>query len=259
MMIDLNADLGEGFGPYRIGDDAAVLASVSSVNIATGFHAGDPEIMRQTVARAKESGVAIGAHPGYPDRRGFGRREWRAPDPEAIYADVLYQLGALAAFCRAAGAAMAHVKPHGALYNQAMRDTLVAEPVAAAIAAFDPDLIVVAQPDSALSTAATARGLHVAREGYADRAYRADGRLVPRSEPGAVLHDGERVVARAVEMVRDGVTQSIDGTPVRLHIDTLSLHGDTPGAADLAGAIRAALDGAGVAVRPLRAVLGRSG
>lgn len=259
MMIDLNADLGEGFGPYRIGDDAAVLAAVSSVNIATGFHAGDPEIMRQTVARAKESGVAIGAHPGYPDRRGFGRREWRSPDPEAIYADVLYQLGALAAFCHAAGAAMAHVKPHGALYNQAMRDSLVAEPVVAAVAAFDPDLIVVAQPDSALSAAATARGLHVAREGYADRAYRADGRLVPRSEPGAVLRHGERVVARAVEMVRDGVTQSIDGTPVRLHIDTLSLHGDTPGAAALAGAIRAALDGAGVAVRPLGAVLGRSG
>lgn len=259
MMIDLNADLGEGFGPYRLGDDAALLPSISSANIATGFHAGDPAIMRETVGQAKDLGVGIGAHPGYPDRRGFGRRELVAPDPDRIYADVLYQLGALAAFCRAAAATLAHVKPHGALYNQAMREPAVAEPIADAVAAFDPTLIVVAQPESALLAAAEANGLRVAREGYADRAYRADGRLVPRAEAGAVIHDSARVAARAVKMVCDGVVESVDGTSLALRIDTLSVHGDTPGAAELARAIRAALTAAGVSVRPLTSAAPRPG
>lgn len=250
MFIDLNCDLGESFGRYTLGEDAALMPVISSANIACGLHAGDPTVMAQTVALAVEAGVAIGAHPGYPDLQGFGRRilELTLAELEAF---TLYQIGALAAFTRAHGVPLVHVKPHGALYNVVARDTARAAAFVRAVAAFDRQLIVVTLPASALAQAAQQAGLRVAREGFADRAYRPDGTLVPRSEPGAVIHDPARVAARAVQMVTHGTVEASNGETIRLPIETLCLHGDTPGAARLALALRTALEAAGVTIAPL--------
>lgn len=250
MQIDLNCDLGESFGRYPLGEDAALMQVISSANIACGLHAGDPLVMAQTVALAAQAGVAIGAHPGYPDLQGFGRRTLELA-PDELKAFTLYQIGALAAFTRAAGVPLVHVKPHGALYNVVARDTARAAAVTQAVAAFDRRLIVVTLPGSALAQAAQEAGLRVACEGFADRAYRPDGTLVPRSEPGAVIHDPARVAARAVQMVTHGTVEASNGETIRLPIETLCLHGDTPGAAQIAADLRAALEAAGVTIAPL--------
>lgn len=248
--IDLNCDMGESFGRYMLGDDAAMLDVVTSANVACGLHAGDPLVMQRTVAWAVGKGVAIGAHPGYPDLQGFGRRAMALSSAE-LEASVLYQIGALAGIVRAAGGALVHVKPHGALYNVAAREREVADAIARAVAAFDPALIVVTLPDSALAAAARDVGLRVAHEGFADRAYRADGSLVPRGEPGAVIYDPVAATARAVRMVTRGEVEAITGEVIPLHIDTLCVHGDTSGAVQIASALRGALEAAGVTVSPL--------
>ncbi|HEY8488334.1 MAG TPA: 5-oxoprolinase subunit PxpA [Thermaerobacter sp.] len=252
--IDLNCDLGESFGAYTIGMDEAILPLVSSANVACGFHGGDPRVMERTVRRAAALGVGIGAHVGYPDRVGFGRREIQATADE-VRTDVLYQIGALYAFCRALGVELQHVKPHGALYNQAARDAGLARAVVEGIAAFDRQLIVLAPPNSQLARAAAEAGLPVALEGFADRGYNPDGSLVSRRQPGAVLHEPDQVAARAERMVREGKVRAVDGRDIDLRVQSLCIHGDNPAAVDLARRVRERLEAAGVAIRPLRRLL----
>lgn len=245
--IDLNCDLGESFGAWRMGNDAALLPLVTSANIACGFHAGDPLIMQRTVALALEHGVAIGAHVSLPDLQGFGRREMRISAAEA-YAITLYQIGALHGFAHAAGARLAHVKPHGALYNMAAADRALADVIAGAVHAFDPRLRLVGLAGSALIEAGRALGLPVAREAFADRRYIGDGSLQPRDEHGAVIEDVERAVAQAVSIARDGTVQTTSGTSINLHADTVCLHGDGAHAVTVAQKLRAALDAAGLTI-----------
>lgn len=253
IMVDLNCDLGESFGPYRLGRDEEVLESISSANVACGFHGGDPRVMDDTVRRAVEHGVAVGAHPGFPDLVGFGRRDIKVTASEAR-TDVLYQIGALAAFCRQHGTRLQHVKPHGQLNNLAFHDEALARAIVAGITDFGEDLIVVAY-GGWLARAAEEAGLKVAHEIFADRSYHADGTLVSRRQDGAVIQDPERVVARALLMVREHRTQAADGTVIDLEVDTICVHGDTPGAADLTALLRAAFRREGIAVRPLAEVL----
>ncbi len=248
--IDLNCDMGESFGHYSLGNDTAMLDIVTSANIACGLHAGDPLVMRHTVEMAIARGVAVGAHPGYPDLQGFGRRPL-SMGAEELEATILYQLGALAGFVAAAGAHLIHVKPHGALYNTAARDPKVAGTIARAVTSFDPQLIVVALPGSALAEAAGSIGLSVATEGFADRAYQEDGTLVPRSRPGAVIHDPAQAAARAVRMVTEGTVEAITGETIEVEIDTLCIHGDTPNAPAIAQSLRRALEAAGVSIARL--------
>ena len=249
--VDLNADLGESFGPWPMGQDEALMASITSANVACGFHAGDPSVMRQTVALAKARGVAVGAHPGFPDLVGFGRRELQAT-PREVEDFVLYQVSALAGIAAAEGVRLQHVKAHGALYNMAARDRSLADAIARAVRAVDSSLILLGLPDSELLRAGVEHGLPVAAEVFADRAYEPDGSLASRRKPGSVIHDTAVVVARAVQMVKSRQVVATDGTTVTLQADTLCLHGDTPGSGDLARQIRAALEGARVAVVPLR-------
>jgi 5-oxoprolinase (ATP-hydrolysing) subunit A len=246
MRIDLNADVGESFGPWQMGDDAALVSIVTSVNVACGGHAGDPSVMRRTVRMARAAGCVVGAHPGFADLQGFGRREMRVP-AEDIENLVLAQVGALAAIARGEGARLAHVKPHGALYTMAARDRTTAEPIARAVAAFDGSLAVTAPAASALAAAAAGCGLRVIREAFADRAYRADGSLVPRTEAGAVITDPAAVAERALAIARGRIDAS-DGSFVGVVADTICIHGDTPGAADLARLVRATLERAGISV-----------
>ncbi len=249
--IDLNSDLGESFGAHRIGFDAELFPLISSANVACGFHGGDPRVMERTVAVAAAHGVAVGAHPGFPDLVGFGRREIAAT-PDEVRTDTLYQIGALDAFCRAAGLRLQHVKAHGALYNRAVKDPSLAGAIAAAVAAYDRGLVFLAQPGTALAAAAEAAGLPLAREGFADRAYNPDGTLVPRSVPGAVITDPEAAAERALRLVRDGRVATIDGQELELTVDSLCIHSDTPSAVAMAKAIRRRFDEAGIVVRPLR-------
>ncbi|HEV2919397.1 MAG TPA: 5-oxoprolinase subunit PxpA [Actinomycetota bacterium] len=243
--MDLNSDLGEGYGNWALGNDAALLGVVTSANVACGFHAGDPATIDRTVRTATERGVAIGAQVSYPDLVGFGRREIdEAPDD--LTADVLYQIGALEAFARAAGSRVRYVKPHGALYNRIARDPVQAAAVVEAIRRYDPSLPLLTLPGSAAMRAAQEAGVPAVGEGFADRAYTGDGRLVSRREPGAVLHDPERVAARAVVMATEGRVETVDGGEVTVEVRSLCVHGDTPGAVDLAKAVRSALDDAGV-------------
>jgi UPF0271 protein len=249
--VDLNADLGEAFGAYAMGADEAVLAYVSSANVACGFHAGDPMVIDRTVARAVRAGVAVGAHPSHFDLRGFGRREIAA-DPAEVEADVVYQVGAVAAFARAHGSHLTHVKPHGALYNQAARDEALARAVARGTARVGHDLVLVGLAGSAaMRRAAEAEGLRFAAEAFADRAYDAEGRLVPRSRPGALITDPSSAAAMAVRIVCEGRLAAIDGTTVEMTADTLCLHGDNPHALEIARAVREALDAEGVTVQAL--------
>lgn len=243
MHVDLNADLGEG-AP----DDAALLALVSSVNIACGWHAGDARLMQATVAAALARGVAIGAHPSYPDREHFGRREMQL-QPEEVRADLIYQIGALDALVRAAGGRLHHVKPHGALYNQAARDPALADAIAAAVRAVDPGLAIYGLAGGELLRAAERAGLRAVAEVFADRGYRADGSLVPRSQPGALVDDVDEAVARTLRMVREGVVQAVSGETVPLQAQTLCLHGDGPHALAFARAIHQALSDAGIELR----------
>jgi UPF0271 protein len=245
--MDLNSDLGEGYGRWALGDDAALLEVVTSANVACGFHAGDPATIDRTVRMAAEHGVAIGAQVSYPDLVGFGRREIDVA-PDDLTADVLYQLGALEAFARAAGSRVRYLKPHGALYNRIVRDPVQAAAVVVAIRRYDPALPLLTLPGSAAMAAAAGVGIAAVGEGFADRAYTAVGRLVSRREPGAVLHDPERVAARALRMATENRVETVDGGEVAVVVRSLCVHGDTQGAVELARAVRAALDGAGVAV-----------
>ena len=250
MRIDLNADVGESLGPWRLGSDEQLIPLVSSVNIACGFHAGDPATMDRTVRLAAASGAAIGAHPGYPDLVGFGRRDLDMT-PADLEAAIVYQVGALAAFCRDAGVALRHVKAHGALYNRAAADRRVATAVARAIRRCGEGLVLVALAGSELIRAGREAGLAVAAEGFPDRAYEGDGSLRSRRLAGAVIVDSAEVARRAVLMARDGHVEAVDGTRVPLRVDTLCLHGDTPGAVEHARAVRAALAEAGIEVGPV--------
>lgn len=242
LRVDLNADVGEGMG-----DDAALLDIVTSANIACGLHAGDARTMADTVALCLRRGVAIGAHPSFDDREGFGRRDMNIA-PEAARALVLRQIEAVATIAAAAGARLKHVKPHGALYNMAARDPALAGAIAGAVREFDSNLLLVGLAGSALMVAGESAGLRVASEAFADRAYRKDGTLVPRSQPGALIEDADLAVARALDMVRTAAVRSIDGAMVAVRAETICVHGDTPGAAAMAGVLRAALEDAGVAV-----------
>jgi len=246
--IDLNADLGEGFGRWPLGDDEALLDIVTSANLACGFHAGDPSTMRRICAAAAANGVAVGAQVGYRDLAGFGRRRIDY-DLDELRDDIVYQIGALEAFCRIAGDRVRYVKPHGALYNTAAVDPGQASAVVAAVAGYQPALPVLCQPGSVLARAASEAGLSVVGEGFADRGYRADGTLVPRSEPGALIHEAPAVVARAVRMAVDGEVESVSGPSVACRVASICLHGDTPGAVDLAGRVRAGLDAAGLQIK----------
>jgi UPF0271 protein len=250
MRIDLNADVGESFGAYTIGVDAELIPTITSANVACGFHGGDPAVMRRTVRLARAAGVSVGAHPGFQDLAGFGRREMRVTPQEAEDV-VLYQIGALAGIAHSEGVSLRHVKPHGALYNMAVRDAALAEAIARAVRAFDPALILFALPGSALMRAGEACGLTVAAEGFADRSYEPDGSLTPRSRTGAVIHDAPAVVARAVRMATEGRVAAVDGSEILLRVQTICTHGDTLGAQELTRAIRAGLERAGVTVAPV--------
>jgi len=243
MHVDLNADLGEG-AP----DDDELLTLVSSANIACGWHAGDARLMQATVTAALARGVALGAHPSYPDREHFGRREMQLA-PADVRADLIYQIGALDALVRAAGGRLHHVKPHGALYNQAARDPALADAVAGAVLDVDPSLALYGLAGSELLRAAERAGLRAVAEVFADRGYRADGSLVPRGQPGALIHDSDEAVARTLRMVRDGSVVAVTGETVPLQAQTLCLHGDGPHALAFARALHAALTQAGVQLR----------
>lgn len=245
--IDINSDLGESYGAWRMGDDAALLAIVSSANIACGFHGGDPDIMRGTVALAVQHDVAIGAHVSLPDLQGFGRREM-AVTPNEAYAMTLYQIGALQAFAQAAGTRLRHVKPHGALYNMAARDAKLAAAIARAVRDFDPSLRLFGLANSALIDAGVGAGLAVAAEAFADRRYRPDGSLQPRREPDAVIQESDEAIAQAMAMAREGQVRAVDGSIVVLHADTLCVHGDGTHAVAFARQLRAALEAAGIAI-----------
>ncbi|MCB2209330.1 LamB/YcsF family protein [bacterium] len=244
--LDLNCDLGESFGRYQLGEDAAMMPWITSVNVACGFHAGDPQVMARTVALAARHGVAVGAHPGYPDLQGFGRRAM-GMTPEEIEVIVLYQLGALSAFTRANKISLVHVKPHGALYNLAAQDRPAAEAVASAVRSFNRELVLVGLAGSALVAAGEDAGLSVASEGFPDRAYLPDGQLTPRRMAGAVITEPGAVADNALRMAQEGI--NIDGRSVP--VDTLCLHGDNPAAVRNAQAVREALEKAGIELGPL--------
>jgi UPF0271 protein len=260
-IVDLNCDMGEGFGVYRLGDDAAMLDIVTSANVACGFHAGDPLIMFETVRLAKERGVAVGAHPGFLDLWGFGRRTIKGEPPGDLAKTVTYQIGALQAVAAAAGHRVTHVKLHGELGNLAAADLDVALAIGRLIAAVDPSLVWVVQAGTAVERAAEMVGLPLASEIFADRAYTDEGTLVPRRQPGAVIHEPEVAARRVREMVEDGAVHSSNGRRIPVRIDTVCVHGDTPSAVAMARAVRATLESAGVQVRPfsstgVRAALG---
>jgi UPF0271 protein len=248
-VIDLNADLGEGFGVWRLGDDDALLDVVTSANVACGFHAGDPSTMRRVCARAVERGVAIGAQVSYRDLAGFGRR-FIDVDPAELAADVLYQLAALDGIARAEGGRVRYVKPHGALYNAAVHHEGQARAVVDAVAAYDRSLPVLGLPGSSLLRAAGAAGLRAVEEGFADRGYTPEGTLVPRRSPGALVSDPAVVAERAVRMATDGLVTAADGTAVEVTVASVCVHGDTPGAVELARRVRAALEDAGLRIAP---------
>ncbi len=248
MRIDLNCDLGEGFGVYGLGDDAALLQHVSSANIACGFHAGDPNIMRRTVRLALENQVAIGAHPGLPDLAGFGRRNMSVNATETRDL-VLYQIGALEAFVRAEGGRLRHVKPHGALYNMAATQQELALAIAQAVAEFDQKLVLVGLAGSSLIEAGRAMGLSTAQEAFADRTYQSDGTLTSRRAAGAVLHDADAVVQQCLSIVQRGEVATVSGGTIPLRADTICVHGDTPGAAVLVATLRRELEQAGIEIR----------
>ncbi len=245
--IDLNCDMGEGFGAWQMGDDAALLDHVSSANIACGFHAGDPGTMHRTVKLAIKKGVAVGAHPSLPDLQGFGRRAMKVSAAE-VYDLVLYQIGALAGFARACGGRLAHVKAHGALYHMAAREAPLAQAIAQAVRDFDTGLILFGLSGSELIRAGETAGLKTASEVFADRNYETDGSLTPRTQADAVVDDVETAIARVRRMIGDGKVRSRQGGDVEVRADTLCIHGDEPGALEFAKRIRAALQTDGVRV-----------
>jgi UPF0271 protein len=250
MEIDLNSDLGEGFGPWRMGDDLALMEIITSANVACGYHAGDPVIMDRTARAALARGIDLGAHVGFPDLMGFGRRPMQC-DPSELASYVLYQLGALAGIARAAGHRMTHMSFHGALGNMAAADLALAQPLLRAVAEFDPQLIVSVSTDTAIERAADLVGLRVATSFLADRAYDDAGALVSRRLPGAVIHDPQEVLQRVMQVLQDRCITSIGGKKLPMKVLSILLHGDTPGAVELARAVRRAIESAGGRVVPL--------
>ena len=248
--INLNADMGEGFGAYDIGDDEAILKIIRSASVACGFHAGDPIVMRRVVVRARDEGVSVGAHPGFNDLWGFGRRRIHMNADELEYT-IAYQIGALQALAAYAGMRVTHVKPHGALNNMAAEDRELADAIGRAMKVVDPALIYVALAGSEMQNAGEALGLTTACEGFADRLYEDDGNLTPRGIEGSVIHDPATATARVVEMVRDQTIISRSGKRVPRRLDSICIHGDEPTAVALGQAVRAGLEAAGIAVVPL--------
>jgi 5-oxoprolinase (ATP-hydrolysing) subunit A len=247
MKIDLNADAGESFGAWTMGHDEALFDQISTVNVACGFHAGDPMTMRRTLELAKGKGVAIGAHPGYPDLVGFGRRVM-AVSPEQVHADVLYQTGALAGFARLAGLPLRHVKAHGALSNRSWEDAATARAIAQATHDFDPTPPLMVLPGTFLEEQARALGVPVVLEAFPERAYLKNGQLAPRSMAGSSIHDPREAARRAVAMVKEGRIETIDGGVFELRVQTLCIHGDNPNAVEIARAVRGALEAEGITV-----------
>lgn len=243
--IDLNCDMGESFGAWKMGRDAELMDFVSSVNIACGFHAGDPSVMRRTVETAAEKGVAVGAHPGYPDLQGFGRRAMTF-SPEEVFDMVLYQAAALKGICEAAGARLHHVKPHGALYNTAAKDQGLANAIARAVKSLDPELILYGLSGSFLISEAETEGLRTASEVFADRTYQPDGSLTPRSRPDALIHDTAQAAAQVMRMVQDQTVVAATGENVPLRTETICIHGDGENAVEFAMAIREKLTKNGI-------------
>lgn len=254
-VIDLNADLGESYGSFVVGRDAELIPLLTSAQLACGFHGGDPRVMDRTVRACRDAGVAVGAHPGFPDLVGFGRRAMEVTGAE-VETDVLYQVAALDGFCRRHGVLMQHVKPHGALYNHANRSAELARGIAAGVASCDRGLVLVCQPGTELARAGEAAGLAVAHEGFVDRAYEPDGSLVSRRVPGSVYHEPERAVEQALRMVGEGQVVARDGSLVDVRVDTLCVHGDNPEAVSFVRMLRERLAAAGVELRPMRHVLG---
>lgn len=248
--IDLNCDLGESFGSYKLGLDEQVIPLISSANVACGYHASDPLVMGKTIAMAKEAGIRVGAHPGYPDLQGFGRRNMDVSPAEAK-AYTTYQLGALDAFCRAQGVKLQHVKPHGAMYNMAGRDYALAKGIAEAIYEYDRDLIVMALASGQLVQAAKDIGLRVAREYFTDRAYEPDGSLVNRRKEGAMITDENEAIARTVRMVKEHRVRAVDGTDIELHAQSVCVHGDGAKALEFVKKIREAFAAEGIEICPL--------
>lgn len=246
-MIDINCDMGESFGRYELGQDREIMRYITSANIACGYHAGDPRVMFETVRLAVEHGVAIGAHPGYPDLNGFGRREMKV-SPEEIYQMTVYQIGALQGFARLFQTRVAHVKPHGALYNQAAKDARLAEAIARAVADLDRELILFGLAGSELVRAGEKMGLRVGHEVFADRNYEPDGSLTPRGRANAMIHDSELAIHRVVKMVKEGKVVAADGTEIPIKADTVCVHGDEPTALEFVQKLRAFLTAEGVQV-----------
>lgn len=246
MRIDINCDLGEGFGPWTMGDDAAIMPLITSANIACGFHAGDPQIMRQTIELAAQHGVALGAHPGFQDLAGFGRRPCPSVTAQELENIVAYQIGAFAGLCAMAGHRMAHVKTHGALGNACAADDDLADAIARAIRAVDRTVLWFTLPGTATDRAAQRHGLRAAREVYADRSYGDDFNLAPRSQPGAVIHDADVAVERVMTMISEGCIRSINGLILESEIDSICVHGDSPQAVTMARSLRDGLLAKGV-------------
>ena len=250
--IDFNCDMGESFGMYKMGFDEEVIKHISSANIACGFHAGDPMWMRKTVDLAEQHGVGVGAHPSYPDLNGFGRRNMNAT-PEEVRNDVVYQAGALKAFT--SNRNLQHVKPHGAMYNQAVDDVDLGKSICEAVLEVDSNIILLALAGSTWIDVAKGMGMRVAREVFADRAVNSDGTLVPRSKEGSVIHDTNEVVERSLRMVTEGKILSVEGDIVEVEADSICLHGDTPGAVDMAKTLKREFLAAGVEVKQLRDIV----
>lgn len=251
MKIDLNSDLGESFGAYTIGADEELFPVITSANVACGFHGGDPRSIERAIRRARELGVGVGAHPGYPDRVGFGRRIVQS-SAEEVRTDTLYQIAAVAGICRTLGVTMQHVKAHGALSNVAAHDTVTAGAIVAAVRSFDPSLIILANP-GALLDAAAAAGQPFAIEAFADRTYHADGRLTSRTRPDALITDPEAAAARMLALVETGRLPTVDGDDLNVAARSICVHSDTPGAVEIMRSVRLALEGAGVTIATLSA------
>jgi UPF0271 protein len=252
MKVDLNCDLGESFGAWKMGNDAAMIQLATTVNIACGYHGGDADVMRETVELAKARGVSIGAHPGYRDLQGFGRRPFPGMKSSEIENLVAYQIGALQAIATMAGHKVTHVKAHGALSNVACEEPMTARAIASAIKAVDPNLVFVVLANSKLVPAGEAANLPMVHEVFADRAYEDDGSLVSRRKPGAVLHDAKEIAQRVVRMVQDSAVVSVTGKVIKMRTDTVCIHGDTPGAVEIARGVRQALKDAGIEVAPFK-------
>lgn len=250
MRVDLNCDLGESFGAYSIGMDKEIIPLISSANIACGFHASDPVVMEKTVAMAAEAGIGLGAHPGFPDLQGFGRRELKM-SPEEIRSSIIYQVGALQAFAKMHGKKLQHVKPHGAMYNMAAKDQAMAEAICEGVKAVDDNLILMAQAGSELQKAAEKYGLKFAREIFADRAYEEDGSLVNRKKEGAMITDEDEAVRRVIRMIKEGKVTAITGKDITIEADSICVHGDGIKALNFVKKIKSALQEAGIEIKPL--------